>query len=128
MEFNPKDAETNTVQLADGIYDAECIDGKEEISKAGNDMMVLNWKVFGQNGESVRVRDYIVSTAPWKAAQAMKSCGMEYDKDAKKVVIEAGDFVGKSARVLIAKDGDYNKIKSYVAAVEKKEINDEIPF
>lgn len=124
MQYNPKEAEQgNNLQLADGIYDAECIDAKDDVSKAGNDMLVLNWRVFSGE-QSVRVRDYIVSTAQWKLKQAMQACGMATDTE-KEVVSD--DFVGKSAKVSVVKDGEYNKIKAYIAAPVKEEIEG-IPF
>lgn len=125
MQYNPKEAESTNVQLADGIYDAECIEAKDDVSKAGNEMLVLNWKVFGNKGETVRVRDYIVSTAQWKLKQAMEGCGIAVDAER---AVDAADFEGKSARVSVVKDGEYNKIKAYVAAAAKVELDDEIGF
>ena len=133
MEYNPKEVEQaekefkermNT-QLADGVYDAECIEGKNDVSKAGNDMIVLNWTVFGHNGETVRVRDYITANAQWKLKQVMQGCGMDTETGR---TIEAEEFIGKSAKVSIVKDGEYNKIKAYVAAGVKAELDDALPF
>lgn len=122
MKYNPKEAEQSSFQLPDGIYDAECVSAKDEISKAGNDMLVLNWKVFGNDGDSTLIRDYIVASAQWKLKQAMEGCAMETESEKD---VEAGDFVGQSARVLVEKDGEYNKIKKYVAAAGKaKKLDD----
>lgn len=107
MRFTPKSADeiAEAGLLPDGDYDYEVISATDEISKSsGNEMIVLNLKVFDANGGSRTVRDYLVASEGGirKVRAFAVSCGRLTDYDAG--LMEAADLQGSAGRCKIGRD------------------------
>jgi hypothetical protein len=131
MKYNTRSekelAEANL--LPKGEYPFEIADAKEQKSKAGNDMLVLEVDCIGESGARKRITDYIVPGTIWadkKLHDLMWSVGLG-EKYASGT-ITADDLVGRSGLAAVgidkgkpftAKDGteregfDKNKIAFY---------------
>jgi len=123
LTYDPADAVT---VLPEGEYNAVLEKYEEKLSKKGNQMGVLTWKVFDDASERTPfVTDYIAVPAfVWKLKKLAKSLGREQDfKDGK---FQPEDFVGTSTRVFIGVDkqegyDDKNVIESYVAKADDEQ-------
>lgn len=64
MKFTPKSTDeiAESGLLPDGDYDFEVSKAEEATSKAGNEMLTLDLKVFNGDGSFRTVRDYLVSS------------------------------------------------------------------
>lgn len=120
MKYDPKDAVT---VLPAGEYNAVLEQYEERLSKKGNEMGVLTWKIFPEGSNSTPfVTDYIVVPQfTWKLKKLAKALGREQDfKDAK---FQPGDFVGSSVKLILEiqqSDGydDKNGVETYVPLPE----------
>jgi len=80
FEYNPKEVKTEYAVLPNGEYECEIVGAVETVSKAGNDMIKLVLCVFGNEGEQVRVYDYIVSPSTlWKLKSICRCCDIKFD-------------------------------------------------
>ena len=80
FEYNPKEVKTEYAVLPNGEYECEIVGAVETVSKAGNDMIKLVVCVHGNDGEQVRVYDYIVSPSTlWKLKSICRCCDMNFD-------------------------------------------------
>ncbi len=102
MRFTPKTKEELQAEdlLPDGEYDFECIEGKDDKSKkSGADMIVVNLKVFGQNGRLQFVRDYLLESMGVKLRNFCEATGLlgAYDAGA----LEGPMCFGRTGRAKI---------------------------
>ena len=141
MQVSPKtDRELATANLFPaGEYDFEVVDAKDTVSKAGNDMIVLNLRVYDGMGSSRFVYDYLLDQMAYKVKHAAEACGLLKDYESGK--LDAASFVGKTGRVKLtiqaSKDPQYddkNVVKDYVVKLEEKpqgttsDLEDSIPW
>lgn len=133
MSFTVNVSKDQNSTMPEGIYDIECIEAKQDVSKSsGNDMLVLNFRVFRPDGSSFLLRDYFALTqkAKWKLANLIQALGFSTDED---LDVLSLDYEGKTCRASIIVDGDYNKIDKYIkpgqpVSVKEATDGDEIPF
>lgn len=120
MKVTPKTekeiAEANLLKI--GIYDAEVIKAEDTMSKAGNDMIALTLRVFGED-VAVLVNDFLLDAIAYKVRHAAEAMGLLSDYETGHLT--ASDMMGKTVRVRIAiqkdKNGQYpdrNGVADYV--------------
>jgi len=104
FEYNPKEAKTEYAVLTNGEYDCEIVSALETVSKAGNDMIKLVLCLYGNEGEQVRVYDYIVTpNTLWKLKSICRCCDMKFDG-----ILDEQLLVGRRMRVLTKVDPERN--------------------
>lgn len=140
MKFSPKtDKELKEANLLQpGIYDFEVIAAEDKTSAAGNEMIALNMKVYGDN-RIVYVTDYLMEKMAFKLRHACDACGLlkQYESGE----LQASDFEGKSGKVKLKidtdKEGKYadkNGVADYVKSESNAELaksvtdDDSVPF
>lgn len=138
-----------------GIYDFEVYHAEDQTSKAGNSMIKLSIKVFGNDGMYRFVNDYLVHSEKmeYKFRYAADACGVLPKYDSGKIV--AADFTDRTGKAKVGvevgkpkDDGsgenypDKNIIKEYIkrqsdltkglvkqaAPASNVELDDDIPF
>ena len=98
FEYNPKEVKSEYMILNNGEYECEIVSAEETVSKAGNDMIKLVLCVYGNDGEQVRVYDYIVSPSTiYKLKSICRCCDIEFDG-----VLDEQLLVGKRMLVLLS--------------------------
>lgn len=121
----------------EGFYPFEIKEAEETSSKSGNDMIKLSVVLFGRDGRSTMVFDYLLDALPQKLRQCAVACGLvsEYEQGN----LSGVHFVGKTghAKVGIEKSkdpayADKNKIVSYQepkgVLQQANYLDDSIPF
>lgn len=155
MQFTPKTADeiAEAGLLPDGDYDFEVIDAADATSKAGNEMVVLDLKVFDGDGGSRIVKDYLVASDGGirKIRAFAVTCGLLTEYEAGRM--DAPDLPGRAGRCKIKKDANEgyepkNAVAYYLDPAKQKggaaasvrraapvrqpapagDIDDEIPF
>jgi hypothetical protein len=126
VRFQPKSAaeikaessnRTNTLWPR-GTYDFEVVNATDEVSKAGNEMIKLQLRVFDASGSTQMVWDYLLSSIAEKLMHAAEAFGLTSQYDAGE--LDASDFEGKAGQVILyiqkGKDGypDKNAVADYV--------------
>jgi len=120
MQFKPKTEKELTEEklFPPGIYPFEVIEAKETISKAGNEMIVMNLRVF-HGGRTQFVTDFLMESTGYKLRHAAVMMGLEKAYDSGNLI--ASDFEGKEgwAKLKISTDktGQYpakNVVVDYV--------------
>lgn len=141
LPYDPKDA---VLVLPEGEYNAVLEKYEEKVSKKGNDMMVLTWKIFPSDERpGLLVTDYVVLPSfTWKLKKLANAMGRL--KDFENQAFQPEDYVGQSVRVALTIDkqegyDDKNAIGSYLPqagesvpvskfAKEDKAKDKDIPF
>lgn len=132
MKFQPKSEEEigQFDLLAQGIYDFEIIKAKDEISKAGNGMIVLELDVYSKGGKKYRIFDYITDKVDYKIRHFCHAIGLE--KEYLTGCIDADSCLSRGGRCIVTiqkdKDGQYkdkNIIRDYIPDEQTEE---DIPF
>lgn len=143
MRFQPQTDEqiAEAGLLPEATYDVEVVEAIEKQSKSGNDMIVLELRVYTDGGHR-DLTDYVVSNLAWKVKGAAKGFGLlaEYESGE----LSANDFLGKSGKAKIGRQGpsgDFgpkNVIKGYEPKMQatfsapagggKAMMDDDIPF
>lgn len=134
MRFTPKTE--NEIQaenlFPDGDYDFEVVEAKDGQSKRGSDMITINMKVYGPNGRTQFVRDYLLEAMAYKLRHFCEATGLLADYDAG--TLTDGKVMGRTGRVkLVTESGrknpttgaDYparNAVKDYVTDGAKPNI------
>lgn len=136
--------------LPEGIYDFEVQSAEDKVSKikpdgtGGNPMIVLNFKAFGNDGQSVYVTDYLMEKMAFKLRHACDACGLlkEYESGSLtadmfqdrvgkvKLKIEIGKKKEGSDELYPTKNivVDYVKSESGGKLAAQVEKDDSIPF
>jgi len=126
MKFTPKTekqiAEENVIP--DGLYDFEVATSEEKVSKNGNDMIVLNLKVYDVTGRFVFVTDYLLESFLPKLLAFCKEAGLRGSYDDGTLCAE--DLPQRTGKVQIAieQKGDYpakNVVKWYGEKTKRPE-------
>lgn len=123
LNFTPKTEEelNKSVLLQKGEYDFEVMKAEEALSKSGNDMIKLTLKVYGPNGETAHVYDYLLVAMEFKLKHFCDSVGLvaEYESGQ----LTADMCGGRAGRCKLAvetdasgKYDDKNVVKDYVAS------------
>jgi len=129
-----------------GKYEVEITNGVEKTSQAGNSMIKLTCRVKmpdGTNGPEINEHLTFTAKAAWKIDQVRQALGQAV-VPGEEVTIEAEDFVGASAWVVLGEeagstnpDMKFNTIERWIEAKQpakaaakptKKQESDEIPF
>jgi len=144
MKFQPKTekeiAESNLWPV--GEYSFEIIEGTDEISKSGNEMIKLKVHVFNDEGNLKTITDYLLESIAYKLHHAAAACNLtdKYEEGE----LQGHDFVGKTGTLKLGrqidKSGQYpdkNSISDYLPrkddfapSTPRKEdvLDDEIPW
>lgn len=119
MRFTPKsEAEVVSDTLFPaGIYPFEVISAADKISKAGNEMIELKIMVYGNDGDTTKVFDYLMEKVAYKLRHFAETVGLlsKYELG----VLEAADCEGRTGYcklVIDNKDPAYlpkNSVKDY---------------
>lgn len=118
MQFQPKTEEEIASEFVfpEGDYDFEVIASRDEISKAGNDMIALEIRCFNGDDQT-NVRDWLLEKMAFKLRHFCATAGLmdEYESG----ILEAMHCLGRSGRVTlkVEKNPDYpdkNVVKDYV--------------
>jgi len=138
MRFTPK---TEKELAEEGLlkpenYEFEVLEASDETSKSGNPMIKLKLNVFGKDGQTHHIFDYLLEAMAFKLRHFCDGAGILPKYEAGEVT--AFDCKGKSGIVLISiqkdKDGVYpdkNVVKDYHKASEivgGAPDGDDIPF
>lgn len=122
LEFQPKTEEElkKSVLLDKGEYDFDVIGAEEQTSKAsGNPMIKLTLKVYGNNGETAFVYDYLLAALEYKVKHFCDTAGLttEYQLG----ILTADMCLNKCGKVKLDiqkdKTGQYedkNVVKDYI--------------
>ena len=142
MKFTPKSNEQLEKEAAErgpfrpGIYDFEFTDATDDVSKAGNEMIVVTLAVYNDQGEKRKVKDYIVEAMSHKLKHACETCGLgpQYERGE----VESFDLLNRSGKVKLGVKDNFNNVVDYVVQantstnrpVAKKQVDDSdaIPF
>jgi hypothetical protein len=102
-----------------GNYDFEIVGAEDAISKAGNEMIVLDIHAFDQHGNRKTLKDWLVDTVPIKMHNVCHATGLHalYARGN----VNAFDFVGRTGRLTMGiqkQDGfeDRNRVLDYIPA------------
>ena len=151
MNFKPKTKEEieSMGLLKAGRYPFQVADAKDKTSKNGNEMIELNIELYGNEGKSYRIFDYLLEALPGKLFSFCVATGMEHHYHAGSLT--STDCIGKSGHVEIEiqkgkenpQGGTYpdrNSVKKYVTkpvgavpeiykrSETKEEFDNDIPF
>jgi hypothetical protein len=146
MQFPPKTRDeiekerTSFAPFPKGWYDFEVMQAEDTTSKAGNDMIKLKLRVFGDTGGERHVYDYLLESLATKLFDFCEAVGLVDKYDAG--TLTADDCLGRTARVKLDvedKPGyaaknivkDYGRVKDIgqaPAPKQKDDDGDEIPF
>jgi len=140
--FDPKKAEEKKyICLPKGEYEVEINEVVQKVSKAGNDMLELTLTAYSEDGNKVRLFDYIVNDSGlWKLKALCKAVGIEFDG-----TLEEQLLVGKRMKAKIdlrkatEKYPEKNQVSEYLySGVQQAEpktstdkpvvADDDIPF
>ena len=133
FEYNPKEIKSEYAVLENGEYECEIVDAEETVSKAGNDMIKLVVCVYGNEGEQVRVYDYIVSPSTlYKLKSICRCCELEFDG-----ILDEQLLIGRRMRVLTKVEpertvegktyAERNSIMKYVSGIGNKSTDNDPP-
>ena len=123
MRFTPKSEkqiqEERFPVVKPGKYHFEVTDAKDEVSKKGNEMIVLRLKIFDQNLNPVcYVNDYLMENMAHKLRHAAYVCGLGNSYESGE--LHSNLFIGKTGTVdlVIQKDktgqyADKNSVQDY---------------
>lgn len=116
FNFNANEVEDKTfICFPAGEYEAEIVDIKQQVSKAGNDMLKLDIDCYASDGKKVRVFDYIVAPSSlYKLKAICKFTGIEFDGAVEEQLLKGKRVMVK---LKLEPEGDYparNSIAAYV--------------
>lgn len=143
MKFTPKSEKELAEEglLKPDNYDFEVLEASDEVSKkSGNPMIKLKLQVFGHDGRSIHIFDYLMEAMAFKLRHFCDGAGILPKYEAGEVT--ALDCKGRTGKVLLAiqsdKAGIYpdkNVVKDYHKASEivggdsaSDDDQDSIPF
>lgn len=130
FNFTPKtDEEINRMKLLqEGKYGFLIRNATEKVSKSGNEMIELYLEVFSNDGGSVFVSDYLVSTEKmsWKIKHFCQSISIESEYETGRINVHSIMEKQGRATIVIENNKDYpsrNKVKDYIP--NEKQIKDD---
>jgi len=121
MRFQPKTDEELYKLLAKGEYDFEVIEAEEKKSKAGNDMIEIQVKVFTNDG-NVILKDWLLDNG--KLKRFCQAIGQDYVYESGELRADSLKGEGGVCKVDIEKQEGYsdrNKIAGYVPRKAQKD-------
>lgn len=133
--------------LPEGEYSFEVLSAKEEISGAGNPMIVPFLKIFGPNGVTLTMNDYLMTNTAqmeYKFRHACHAVSPSLSDAYNNGEVNAEHFVGKTGKLYLRinkggkgytkKDGtkgvsvDQNSVKDYIVGGVADTKSDDCPF
>lgn len=123
MRVNPQSPQqlAASAPFKNGIYEAEAIYARDDVSKAGRDMITIDWQIKNGRGVIATIRDYITENTPAAKLRHLceaAGCLEQYESGE----LHASLFLGKRARcrVVLVRDRngmyqDRNAIADYLA-------------
>ena len=140
IEYDPEQVpeEKDFKPVPKGVYESEIIDANAMQSKAGNDMLRLNFLVTSDKGNTTRIYDYIViPNTLFKLKSICRCLNMDFDG-----TLDEKELIGQRLKVEVSiekgKDGykDRNKIDKYIDGINSDTTpektpdvpDDDIPF
>lgn len=91
----------------DGEYDFEVVSATEKMSKAGNNQIEINIKIWDNKGVQRSLRDYLVATEnmAYKVKHFCESTGLEYGKGN----MDTFQLIGRSGKCIVIKQQGQEK-------------------
>jgi hypothetical protein len=126
MKINLEEA-ANTGVLPEGEYLARIADAKESTSKAGNDMLVLDFVVENGTWKGAEVRDWVVPGNPMGAGRLkviMQAAGLPTPDGSFELRVE--DLVDKRLEVSVRHEAYEGSMKPKIKAYAKP-VGSDIP-
>lgn len=120
MKFRSDEVKDGFSMPAPGVYDAEVLDCKEKVSKAGNEMLELKLELDTVDG-GYHIYDYLIpSKAMWKVGKMLNAFGVRTDED---VDFDPESLIGRQCKVKVkiendAQYGDKCKVSEWVSALK----------
>jgi hypothetical protein len=118
MRFVPKSEDELNPLLLPGDYEAEVIKSDEAVSKSsGNDMIKICLKLYGRNGDTVLLNDYLLESFPKKLKHFCDSAGLMDVYESGELSAEHCKGVTVIARIKVKNDpqyGEQNAVEDYV--------------
>ena len=112
--------------LPEGNYGFEISGAEDTVSKAGNDMIKLQVRVFNDDGQFIIMSDYLLEAIAYKLKHCCDACGLSEKYESGEIVAE--DFIGSTGelKLKIRKDPngqypDQNNIIDYIVPNEGEE-------
>ncbi len=106
-----------------GTYEFVVEEAEDKVSKAGNEMIAIVLKV----NDRMSVRDWLVSTTPWKLKQFLDSVGRPdiYEKE----VIDPMLLLELKGKAIFKLDDKYLRVDRYLIpeVIEENEATEEDP-
>lgn len=101
MKFAPKSEEELAAELVlpAGTYDFEVVDAEEKLSKGGNEMIVVELKVFNRDGGFRKVTDYLLEKLAFKLRHFCCTTGLIQAYNAGS--LSANKCIGRGGKVII---------------------------
>lgn len=121
-------------------YAFKIINAEERLSKAGNEMIVIECLV-DLGAKDIKVRDYLLKASSWKAEILHESMKLDVEvtvKDGKKIIdIKPRDLLNKEGTLTLKQNPktEYPQVDAYIYKKDtnqtekaNKEPNDVLPF
>jgi hypothetical protein len=130
MKFAPKTEEEIASELImpAGTYDFEVVEAEEKLSKGGNDMIVVELKVFNKDGGFRKVTDYLLEKLAYKLRHFCCTTGLIQSYNAGS--LSAAKCIGRGGKVIIQVEPERKSddgSKTYPAKNSVKDYLDEEP-
>ena len=124
FDYNPDEAKEGTFScLPNGEYEVEIVNVEDKISKSsGNPMLELTLIAYGDEGEEVRVFDYIVNPSTlWKLKSICRCCDIDFDGTLEEQLLEGKRMRAElKVRPATEKYPEKNQVSKYVSGVAVK--------
>lgn len=125
MRFSPKTQVEIDQEIAKfaawprGSYDFEIAGAIDDVSKNGNEMIVLDLVIYNSHGDKKKLKDYLVEAMPVKFRHLCHAVGLHDAYEGG--IVAAHDFIGRTGKVTlqIEKKDPYpekNVVQDYVPA------------
>lgn len=124
MKISPKTEEEIAAEglLTPGVYPFEVVKSQEKTSAKGNEMIVVDLKLFDANGEAFYVTDYLLEAFAFKLRHFCMECGLldNYQQGR----LTADDCMGRTGYAKIALERGKKKKESEECYPDKNTVKD----
>lgn len=120
FEFDLDDDTKDRYYVDPGAYGAACVALEEDISKAGNPMLVWTFAIFQQGphvGKELKIWTVLNASAMWKLREVCEALGL-VEEGAKHLKFQKKDALMRKC-VIVVEDREYNgRTTSSIGALE----------
>lgn len=133
MKFTPKTEQAIAEEglLKPGPYPFTITEASEKVSKKGNDMIVVELDVFGEDGKARSITDYLMESMAFKLRHFAYAVGLGARYEAG--TLNAQELAGLSGKCIVKIDPpkdqyqSKNAIKDYVKQGEEPKAKPQLP-